>query len=141
MMPGLALWQKVLNFAGQLAIFGGALWALYMRFVQKVCPAGVGGWLTPYGLMFIGVALAVLPLAPIPGALWLKPWLRKKPAVALVWYILALAGCVWAAFSLVSNSPQLPWGVGLLLALSWWFLATDNGPTAKQVKKEGRTDA
>ena len=31
-MPGLAMWQKVVHYGGQLAIVAGAVWSLYMRF-------------------------------------------------------------------------------------------------------------
>jgi hypothetical protein len=36
MMPGLALWQRVLHYAGQLAILVGAVWSLYMRFKVRI---------------------------------------------------------------------------------------------------------
>ena len=36
MMPGLALWQKVLHYGGQLAILTGAIWSLYVRFQVQI---------------------------------------------------------------------------------------------------------
>jgi hypothetical protein len=97
------------------------------------------GVVTPYSLMFGGVAAAVLPIAPIPGAAYLREWLRRQPIAAFVWYLLALAGCVWAAVAFVSRQPQLQWALGLGLALSWWFLATETTQQKKEIKE--RRDA
>jgi hypothetical protein len=36
MMPGLAMWQKVLHYGGQLAILIGAIWSLYVRFQVQI---------------------------------------------------------------------------------------------------------
>lgn len=137
MMPGLALWQRILHIAGQLVIYAGAGWALYLRFVVRVCPAGVTGWFTPYGLMFTGVALAVLPLAPFPGAPWLRSFLRRQPVVALVWYAIAVAGCIWASLGFTAGPSPMQWSMlGLVPPITWWFLATEAPPPQKKVKPQ-----
>ena len=94
------------------------------------------GVVTPYGLMFGGVAAAVLPIAPIPGAPYLRDWLQRNPLAALGWYALAVAGCVWTAVAFYSRQPQLQWAIGLGLALSWWFLATKTTEARRDAKEQ-----
>jgi hypothetical protein len=97
------------------------------------------GVVTPYSLMFSGVALAVLPIAPLPGAAYLRGWLRSRPLVAIVWYAAAVAGCIWTAVAFYSRQPQLQWAIGLGLALSWWFLATHTVQEQREEKKKSDT--
>jgi hypothetical protein len=120
-MNQLAPWQRTLYFLGEAVMVGGLLWGLYRVFIIRGCPVSTFNDIT---LIVLGLALSTLPLHPFGTRAYFTPVLRRNPAAAMLWWLLALTGLGYSLYVRFTTAVpmDLYWAYALVPAvLFFWF--------------------
>ena len=98
----------------------------------------MAGVVTPYGLMEGGMALALLPLYPAPGAAWIRPALARLPWLCWLIYLMTLAVLGYALYARASGDAAVMRLPLILAGLLYWFVFVriDNEPASTAGKGE-----
>ena len=118
-MTRMALWQKWLYHGGEVLMVAGILWAAYRTFVLRTCPIH---WYNDITLIAFGLFVSVLPLHPFGAPGYIAPWLRRSAPIAVVFWLLTVAGTAYALYSRVRMQPGWYWAAALAPAILYlWF--------------------
>lgn len=96
------------------------------------------GVVTPYSLMLLGVAVAILPLYPGSDKAYIRKFFREKLPFAMAIYVISLVGCGVAYYVFTSRLPMEYWLVSLLPAVVYWFSVTEPAKPEKETKPKGQ---
>jgi hypothetical protein len=143
----------VVHHVGEVVLAGGLLWALYRVFVQRTCPMG---WLNDLTLIVLGLTIAIAPLHPFggrpverrsvaaTGALeqgYFMPWLARRPALAVAFYLLAVAGgCAAGTLIMLGYAAQL-WFAPLIPTAGYMWFGIYVRPAQRAHSGKERRDA